>query len=363
MRFFVSAVMLACVPCVIAQTPVVEPPAQKPVLPPQAPARPRSRRPMPPGAASGSVKTPAPTAAPNTPVVTLRGVCKDLQAKTPCETVITREDLDKFVQASTPDVARAARGRQAVQYARSLAFSSLAEQQGLARDPAVAKELDAQLKLVRARVLADAFMAKLQTQVPAVTESDIQKYYDEHRDLYELAQVRRMAVPFEVPTESGRHLDLSAAKSEMEELQKRAVAGEDCNQLQLDAYNHLRIQATPPPVNVLTLRRSGLQGDEAKLFDLNPGEVSAVLDMPAAFAVYKVESKDLVPIASARQEIEVTLRADRLRNEVSKRTKNINAQFNLQYLELLSQPNAFGATLASPAPSRASMPPTPTNQP
>src|ERR1035441_8384647 len=77
-----------------------------------------------------------------------------------------------------------------------------------------------------------------------------------------------MSVPFEVPTDSGRPLEPKAVKSEMEQLRTRAIVGEDFNRLLQDAYQHLRIQATPPPVNVLTLRRAGLQGDEAKLFDL-----------------------------------------------------------------------------------------------
>lgn len=355
MRFSVIAVTLACASCMIAQTAVVGQPAQKQTQP-----KPGFRRAGPPGAAQKSVALPV---APTTPVVTLKGVCEDRQAKTPCETVITREDLDKYIETSAPDASKTARGRQAVQYARTLAFSALAEQQGLAKDPAIAKELDTQVKLARTRVLANAFLAKMQAQAPGVTSSDVQKYYDDHRDQYEQVQVRRLAVPFVVPTESGRPLDPKAMQSEMEELRKRVVAGEDPNQALQDAFNHLHIQATPPPANVSTLRRVVVQGEEVKLFDLKPGEVSEVLDMPAALAVYKVESKDIVPIQSARQEIEAALRRDHLQNEVSKSTKSISAQFNLQYLELPSQPDVFGGTVVSPAASRASIRPTPNNQP
>ena len=137
----------------------------------------------------------------------------------------------------------------------------------------------------------------------------------------------------------------------MEELRTRAVAGEDLNQLQQEAYKHLHIQATPPPVNVQTLRRIGLQGDEAKVFDLNPGEISTVLDLPAAFAFVKLESKEPVPLASVRQEIDAALRQGRMQDEVSKVTKKISAQFNLQYLGMSSQPDAFGPAAVSPAAS------------
>lgn len=361
MRFSVTATVLVYASCAIAQTTSGDASIQKPMAMRPAPSqRPRIRQAASPGAVfpNGAKAAAVP---PGTPVVTLQGVCKDRQAKTPCETVITREDLDRYVGSSTPDVSKMARARQAVQYARTLAFSALAEQQGLARDPAVAKELEDQQELVRARILANAFVQKLQTQAPSVAEADVQKYYKEHREQYEQVEVRRLAVPIEVPTESGLHLDRAAAKSEMGELRNRAVAGEDLDQLQQDAYKHLHIQATPPPVSVQTLRRGTVQGDEAKLFDLNPGEISAVLDLPAAFAIVKIESKDPMPIETVRAEIEAALRRDSLQSAVGKRTKDISAQFNLQYLEMPSQPEIFGVTAIGAAPNRASIRTAPTN--
>ena len=353
MRLFVPAVILAGASCVVAQTKVADTPVQKPVVASQAPIqRQRFRRPSPPGTAPGSVKTT--NVPPSTPVVTLQGVCKDQQAKSACETVITREDLDRFANTYAPDVSEAARGRLAVQYARTLAFSALAEQQGLEKNPVLAKELEVQLKLARMRVLASAFLQNLQRQTTPIAASEIQKYYDEHRSQYEQAQVRRLAVPFAVPTESGRPLDHAAVKSEMEEVRSRAVAGGDLSQLQQDAYKHLHIQATPPPLSVMTVRRSTVQGDEAKAFDLNPGDISTVLDSIAAFSLVKLESKGPMPIESVRQEIESALRAGRMQGDVSKLTKKISAQFNLQYLEMSSQPDIFGGSAISPVASRGS---------
>jgi len=262
--------------------------------------------------------------------------------------------LYNFMQSLSETV----RGRLAVQYARTLAFSALAEQQGFEKNPVLANELEVQLKLIRMRILASAFLQNLQNQTTSIAASEIQKYYDEHRDRYEQAQVLRLSVPFAVPTENGRPLDRAAVKSEMEELRSRAVAGEDFNQLQQDAYKHLHIQATPPQVNVSMLRRSNLQGDEAKAFDLNPGEISIVLDLPAAFAVVKIETKEPMPIESVRQEIEGALRGGQVQNDLSKLTKKISAQFNLEYLGMSSQPDLFGLPAISAAATRGSIQPT-----
>ena len=316
----------------------------------QAPAKKRPvKKAAPPGA--GNVKAAA-NVPPGTPVVTLQGVCKDRQAKGPCETVITRQDLDLFISLYAPNTSEAGRSHMAVQYARNVAFSALAEQQGLDRNPAMVKELELQLNLVRMRVLANAFLESLPKPAASdVTEPEIQKYYEEHRAQYEQVQVRRLSVPFAVPTESGRPLDHAAVKAEMEELRSRAVAGEDLNQLQQEAYKHLHIQATPPAVGVQTLRRISLQGDDLKAFDLKPGEISTVLDLPAAFAFVKLESKEVAPIGSIHQEIEAALRRKGMEDQVSELTKSIGAKFNLQYFGLPSQPDIFRLEAASPAAS------------
>jgi hypothetical protein len=241
----------------------------------------------------------------------------------------------------------------AVQYARTLAFSAIAEQQGLDKNPALIKELDIQLKMVRMRVLASAFLQNLQARATAMPESDIQTYYNEHQDQYEQVRVRRLAVPIVAPTESGRPLDRSEVKSEIVAVRERAVAGEDLDQLLQDAFKHLHIQAAPPKVSVLTLRRRDVQGDEAKALDLKAGEISAALDLPAAIAIIKIESKEPVPIESVRPEIEAALRGERLKSAIGTIAKNISAQFNLQYLDMSSQPDIFAPTAITPVANRA----------
>jgi hypothetical protein len=266
--------------------------------------------------------------------------------------VITREDLDRFIRTFAPDAPEAFRGRMAVQYARTLAFAGLAEQQGLAKKPAVSKELELQLKLLRMRVLANAFLGNLDSQ-PAPTGSQAERYYQLHRDQYQQVSVRRLAVPLAVPTENGRPLDRSAVLSELEELRKRALAGEDLNDLQQVAFKDLHIQAPPPPVTVQPLNRNVVQGEETKLFQLKAGDISAVLDLPAAYVIAKIESNQTAPLDIVRPEIEAALRRDRVQNGVEKLTKTINADFNLAYLGLASQPDMFAQTSLAPAPARA----------
>jgi hypothetical protein len=263
---------------------------------------------------------------------------------------MTREQLERSLNAFAPGTQPGDRGRTAVQYVRSLAFSSLAEQQGLDKNPELAKEIEAQMKVARMRILANVYLQNLQRQRMIVTPEEVQKYYDEHHQDYEQAELRRLAVPISAPSPSGKPLDRAAVRSELEELRKRAVAGEDLNVLQQDAYKDLQIQAAPPPVNALTVRRINLQGEEAKAFDLNAGDVSAVIDAPAAVVIIKLGQKELLPVGSVRQEIQTALTGERMQTALSKLSGTINAKFDLDYLGLSSQPDLFAITSLGPAP-------------
>ena len=357
MRSYVIVLAVAAASSLPAQAPVepapvqpAQPVQQQSALPRTSPQRQGFRQQGARNSTPADAK--APDVPPDTPVVTLEGLCHDKQPKGPCKTVVTREDLDRFLGASAPETGPAARSRAAIQYARTVAFSALAEQQGLDKNAALSKELELQLKLLRMRILATAFVQNLEQQSTTVLGSEIERYYQLHRDQYEQAQVRRVAIPISAPTASGRPLDRSAVKAEMDELRNRAAAGEDLNLLLNKAFEHLQIQATPPPVNVVPVRRSSLQGDETKVFELNPGEITPVLDLPAAFAIYKLDSKEALPIESLRQEIEASLRRDVVQNQISKIGKRFNPEFNLQYLELTSQPDVFGPAAINPLPPR-----------
>jgi hypothetical protein len=109
---------------------------------------------------------------------------------------------------------------------------------------------------------------------------------------------------------------------------------------------HLQIQAPPPPVNEVAVRRNSLQGDETKVFDLNPGEITPVFDLPASFAIYQLDFQGTItlPIDSVRGDIERALHRDSVQNQIGKIGNRVNTEFNLQYLELPSQPDVFGST-------------------
>ncbi len=63
--------------------------------------------------------------------------------------------------------------------------------------------------------------------------------------------------------------------------QAENVAGGNFDQLQREAYKNLGINVAPPPTKLDMVRRTSLFRDKAKVFDLNVGAVSAVLESGA----------------------------------------------------------------------------------
>jgi len=336
----VCSITLACVAPVIAQSP-------------QAGPIPMSRQEMRRKGIQALGKPVSPTleVAPETPVVTLEGVCDRPQVAGAkgCKTVITRAQLDSVIELLAPETPQSARRQFAINYARLLAASEVAQRKHLEKEPAVIKEMQAQLKLARMQVLASTLYRQIEEQAANVPASEIQKYYTDHQANFDEGDVLRLTIPKAAPTESGQPLDASALKATADALRARAAAGEDFDQLQQAAYKELGLKAPPSAAKLNKVRRTRLAPDEAKVFDLKAGEVSEVMESPGAFVILKLDSKQSIPIETAGSEIKSILRQGRLEQEIQSASKNVKAQFNLTYLEMPAAPELFVApALARP---------------
>jgi len=339
------AVMFGCAVSVVAQDPrttapgrsrAAMSPEQLPTL--GAPSALRSARATADVRPGSALEVP-----PEASVVTVEGACDRSQAsKTKeCKTVITRAQIEDMINLLTPGASQAVRRQFVINYARVLAASEVAQDKHLEKDPEVARQLEAQLKITRMEVLAHSLYQQLAKDAENAPESEIQKYYDNHLSSFDEGEVLRLSVPRTAPTTDGRLLDESGVKAKAEELRARAAAGDDFAQLQHDAYVDLGISAIGPPTKLNRVRRSNLPPEEAKVFDLNPGEVSPVLESLGALVVLKLVSKQSVPEATLEPEIKSLLRKARMQEELDSATKTVKAQFNLTYLDMTSAPELF----------------------
>jgi PPIC-type PPIASE domain len=340
----ICSAMLACATPMIAQGTQLGADLQNP-------ATPLSRRQMLMRRAQPLGKPTNTEVPPDTQVITLEGVCDHsrVPATKDCKTVITRAQMDSIIDLLAPGTPQGARPQFAINYVRLLAASGVAQREHLEKDPVVANELEAQLKLVRMQVLANTLYHQMQEQADNVPISEIQKYYTDHQANFDQGKVWRLYVPNSIAGTNGQPLDASAIKAKAEELRERAAAGEDFDQLQREVYKNLGINVAPPLTKLNMVRRTSLPQDEAKVFDLNVGELSPVLESGSALVILKLESKQSMPVESAGPEIKSILQRDRRQHELQSAANNVKAQFNLKYLDMPSAPELFPpSALAQP---------------
>jgi hypothetical protein len=354
----ICAVMLICAESALAQSAPQAPPVQTPAAGLSQHRMPQrgARRPVKPARSNAELP-------PNTPVVTLDGVCDHPQkaaATGVCRTVITRAQMDSLIKTLEPDAPETAGRQFSINYARLLAASDLAEQRHLGSNPEVAHELEVQLKLARMEVLADSLLREIRKQTEHVADSEIQKYYSEHQDYFEQAELQRLYVPTSVTTDNGQPLDSELLKKTAEDLQARAAAGEDFDQLQQEAFKELGIKGTLPPTKLGFLPRTKFTPEDAKLvFAMEPGGVTPLLASEGAILILKLEAKKTISMKDGREEIETLLLHDRMEQELRDVTKSVKAQFNLKYLDMPTAPELFPPSLLIPAPGKRAIATTP----
>jgi|SRR3974390_387347 len=280
---------------------------------------------------------------PNTLVVTVKGVCDPAKKSEieGCKTVFTREQMDRIVALVAPMAPETLRPQVAIKYVRTLAAAKLADDRRLGNNPTVAAELEKQTQLGRMQVLAKAFYRQMEEHAENPTIAELQQYYAEHKSEFEEGEVWRLSIPKSVFSSKGGRLDPAMVKAELDSLRTRAALGYDFDQLQVQAYTDLDIKQTPPPTRLTIARRSSMPSDQAEVFDLQPGEITPVIDSYTNLVILKLVSKRTAPFDSVTPEIRSGLKPALLKREIQSASENVSAEFNLQYLGVSAQPELF----------------------
>jgi hypothetical protein len=255
--------------------------------------------------------------------------------------VVTRAEFDKLADALNPQMPAPTRMQLANAYWRMLVMARAAGQLGLESKP----DTQEILRFSRLQALSQILLRNLQQQASNVPAADVEKYYNEHKTQYVQANLQRIFIP-KAP-QGAQPADVAKLKAEADKIHAAAVSGGDPEQLQKQAYTDLDLKSTPPPVAVNNTRRDNLPPGQAQAFDLEPGQVSAVMDEPGGFYIYKLVSRNTLSLADVEQEIKRNLSQERFQQEVENITKGVKPEFNQAF---------FGSGEAMPE-GRPRMPP------
>ena len=331
-RIFIVSLLTGT--CAFAQTPVspAQPLSRLPVTQQVAPPT------LPPSFNPDSV-------APNVAVVVIHGVCprdaapaktgpaKDGSGKADtCQTVITKEQFTTMLsgmnlaaQISNP----AAMRNFAEGYSQLLALANEGEKAGAENDPRF-QEL---MRIARVRALADSYRHSLDEKYNNPSQQEIEAYYNENIAKYDSFKVERIIVPSINPSRT------PAARAESEkkiqqlasEIRERAARGEETQKLQDEVYKTLALPSTPK--TDLGIKRRGTlpSGIEKDLLALKPGEVTKLETEMSGFNIYKLRSRDTIPLEYVKAEITHDLHQKNLEIALKAVTGNVHPELNEQF--------------------------------
>ncbi len=389
-----------------------------------APAKPEAQNPAPPapaGAKSAAPKAPAQKAEVpmDAVVLTIKGVCpaapktaaaskaaagKAAPATKPadCKTEITRAQFEKMANGiswnSTPQFKKQL--EQALP--RFMAMSEAAKKKGMENTDYYKENL----KIAKMQILTNDLQHSIQVEADNVPEAKIAEYYKNNPEAYQQFSIDRLFIPKhkqiapEVKKDDDDEKKEEAkdkeekltpeqqeAKEKQEEekqkakeaeekakqeqgdaemaklaesLQVRAAAGEDMATLQKEAFDAAGTKVDNPKVNLPKVRRTGLPPAHSSVFELKVGEVSKVIDDNGGHYIYKIVSKETLPLDDTiKGEIHNKLKADRLKEMMDKYTNSYSSVPNEAYFGA----GEAGGPMGGPQRPHMPMPTGPQSQP
>jgi hypothetical protein len=335
-----------------------------------APATQKEAAPSAAPAAMPAAAQPQPTAdiPPDTPVITINGLCEnppaDKSAAANCKTVITRAEFEKLLEVVQPAMPARVRKQFASNYARALVMSQRAEQMGLDKEPG----FEEHMRIARIQVLSQAFNKAIQDKAAQISDKEVEDYYHANAAKFEQADLDRIYIPkTQQPPASEakgsaadqqKHTTDSgpAMKAEADKLHDRAVAGEDVTKLQAEAYQMAGIKTAAPNAGMAKVRRTTLPPGQVSAMDLKPGEVSPVMADQNGYYIYKMKTKEVLPLDQAREEIKGTLRSERIQEEMKSVQEGATPILNESYFTPAPPLNLGGPRPGGMVPPKANDP-------
>ena len=351
---------------IVAQTGV---PTRKSSGPAKSPS-PQPSSSVAPSASAGAPQPAAPDAAasvsPDTPVITVDGVCDVSLNGTPkqgpktssstvakdCKTQITRAEFEKLMNALAPGAPSTARRQIASGYVQLLSYADQGVKLGVDKDPEFAE----QLAFMKLKLLAQGAVGKVQTQASNVSDAEVKSYYDQNPSAFEEVSLTRIFVPRGSTESAQGQAAAPDSKAIADTARQQLVAGTDPETIQKTVFAQLKTTTEPPSTKFGAKRRGALPpAHEQKIFALTQGEVSEPIPDSIGYVIYRVDSKQQLPFDQVKDEVKKRVTQQRIEDARQHFAASSKADYNDSYFGPETANPKGGPALSSPA-SRPSAP-------
>jgi len=335
--------------------------------------------------AGTALRRPKPSSvAPDTPVITIMGLCEAASrpktgttpakraAGSDCKTVVTRAQFDALAEAIQPNLPSAAKFQLANIYPKLLLMQREFRKYGLEKDPKVQRAL----AFTRVRSEAEEMAKALKEKADDVPNAEIEKYYTNNPSEFEQFELQRIFVPKErkqeakdnkpepkqesaksseaekdskeESTEAAEKAKADNAKADDDRMKEladalhaQAVAGEDFEKLQKQAIELAGLQAGAS-ANLGKLTAHQLPPAHLVVTSMKPGEVSQVFVDPNGYYIYKIVSKSTKPLEQVRADIKTNLAQRRFADAMQSVEQSAKTVLNETYFPTPNAARGFG---------------------
>lgn len=286
-------------------------------------------------APSSGTTTATDALAPTDSVITIQGLCTgaaNAKARSSdCVTVVTRQQFDVIVNgldALGAPLLPEQRRTVAEGYATTLINYEAARKAGIDKDPRFAEVM----RLARMRAMGDMYKAMQQEKASKVSPQEIEAYYKSHLDNLEELTLRRVVLPRYNSANLNDEVFSARARKLASDIHDRMAKGEDLDTLQKEAFDALGVK-DPPTTRMGPIRRGAYVPEQEKqIFALKPGEVTAVVEQPSAFLIFKLERRDMPTVEQAKKEIVRNLIKQHIDQQEQAMSKSMQVKFNEKYV-------------------------------
>lgn len=322
-----------------------------------------------PAAAPAPAPAPAAAAAssvsPETPVITVDGVCDvslngtarqapktgSTASGSDCKTHITRAEFEKLVSAVAPGAPPAARRQIATQYVQLLSAANEGVKLGVEKDP----EFSEQLGAMKLQLLAQSAARKIQAQASNVSDAEVKSYYDQNPSAFEEVTLTRIFVP-RGASESAPGQAAPDSKAIADAARQQLVAGTEPETIQKTVFTQLKTTTEPPSTKFGAKRRGALPpAHEEKVFALKQGEVSEAIPDSIGYVIYRVDSRQQLPFDQVKDEVKRRVTTQRIEDARQHFAASSKADYNDSYFGPESA-NQKGGPAGPPSLSRPGAP-------
>src|SRR3989442_11343412 len=135
----------------------------------------------------------------------------------------------------------------------------------------------------------------------------MEHYYNKSQPKFDEAKLRRVFIPRNNPGASNKEEFEKKAQQIAGDLRERLAKGEDPDVLEKEAYTSLALEAKPMPTDFGSRRKGSLPPEQdEEIFSLPPGSATKVESVPPGFVIYKVESRQTLPLDKVKRSEEHT---------------------------------------------------------